>query len=133
MNKFDDVLNPFHYTKFYPIEPIEVIEFTKMSYNLGQIFKYLVRAPYKENELQDLKKANYYTNWLELSEVEKIIWSNAARKFIKSFYQKAINANEKTPAIFLKAYEYGCHSGSGLDFIKKIKELIDDRIVKLQL
>ena len=42
------------------IEPIEVIESWDLNFNLGNVIKYTLRAPYKENMIQDLEKAKWY-------------------------------------------------------------------------
>jgi hypothetical protein len=55
----DNVNHPKHYT-FGTIEVIDVIEDWKLEYHLGNVIKYIARAKYKENELEDLKKARWY-------------------------------------------------------------------------
>lgn len=55
-----DVVNaPPHY-KVGGIETIDFIEAKNLSYHLGNAVKYISRAYYKSNPLQDLKKARYY-------------------------------------------------------------------------
>ena len=56
--EFDDVQKPMHYNQ--GIEPIEVIESWDLNFNLGNVIKYTLRAPYKENMIQDLEKAKWY-------------------------------------------------------------------------
>ncbi|BDR58637.1 DUF3310 domain-containing protein [Xylocopilactobacillus apicola] len=129
--KYDEVTNPRHYTENYPIQPIEVIEQTEMSYNLGQIFKYLIRAPYKGNELQDLRKANYYINWLKAPEISKLLKSKKSKKIITSFFQAAINKSEQAPLFFKKSFEKGLMENSPITFIETIKELVTARIDQL--
>jgi hypothetical protein len=52
----DPVNHPKHYTS-HP-SGIEVIEITEhMSFALGSAVKYILRSPYKGNEIQDLEKA----------------------------------------------------------------------------
>ena len=64
----DAVKNPKHY--FHP-SGIEVIEITRYeSFLRGNIIKYVMRAPYKGNELQDLKKAAQYLQW-EIERIER--------------------------------------------------------------
>ncbi len=55
----DPVNRPSHYT-VTKLSPLEVIEEWKLNYHRGQVLKYLGRAPYKGNELEDLKKAQWY-------------------------------------------------------------------------
>ena len=42
------------------LEPIDYIESHDLNFNLGNVIKYVSRAPYKGTELQDLKKAKWY-------------------------------------------------------------------------
>lgn len=63
----DNINHPKHYTSsnavcsdcFHPIECIDVTR--HMSFNIGNIVKYLWRADHK-NGLEDLKKAQWYLN-----------------------------------------------------------------------
>jgi len=57
----DLVNHPSHYTS-HP-SGVEAIEITRwMSYNLGNVIKYVWRADLKENNVQDLEKAQFYLN-----------------------------------------------------------------------
>jgi hypothetical protein len=56
---FDAVDHPAHY-KVGGIETIDFIEAKKLGYNLGNVVKYLTRADYKGNKLEDLRKAQWY-------------------------------------------------------------------------
>ena len=66
MTKHDNVNNPKHYNS-HPsgVECIQVTE--HMTFNLGNVVKYLWRTEHK-NGLEDLKKAQWYLN----REVERI-------------------------------------------------------------
>jgi hypothetical protein len=55
----DSVNHPAHYTAG-GIETIDFIEAKKLNYNLGNVIKYLTRADYKGNKLEDLRKAQWY-------------------------------------------------------------------------
>jgi hypothetical protein len=55
----DPVNNPAHY-KVGGIETIDFIEAKQLGYNLGNVIKYLTRADYKGNKLEDLRKAQWY-------------------------------------------------------------------------
>lgn len=56
----DPVNNPEHYQSG-GLEALDVIEaFFSDNYLRGNVFKYLARAGKKENELQDLQKAEFY-------------------------------------------------------------------------
>lgn len=65
----DPVNHPKHYTS-HPsgIEPIEICAYE--TFYRGNILKYVMRAPYKGCELQDLKKAQQYLEW-EISRIEE--------------------------------------------------------------
>jgi predicted DNA-binding transcriptional regulator AlpA len=65
-----DVVNhPAHY-KVGGIETIDFIEAKKLSYNLGNVVKYITRADHKGNRKEDLLKAQWYLN-RELANLEK--------------------------------------------------------------
>lgn len=67
--------HPSHYNQGN-IETIEIIKeltngYTGFEGNLvGNVVKYLDRAPYKESKLQDIKKAQFYLNRL-VDELER--------------------------------------------------------------
>lgn len=54
----DPVNHPSHYT--VGIETIEFIESWDMPYHLGNVVKYLCRAPHKGRQMEDLQKALWY-------------------------------------------------------------------------
>ena len=55
----DNVNHPAHY-KVGGIETIDFIEAKKLSYNLGNVVKYITRADHKGNRKEDLLKAQWY-------------------------------------------------------------------------
>ena len=58
--KQEDVINhPSHYTRG-KIEVIDFIEDQQLPYHLGNVIKYIARAGYKGDKLEDLKKARWY-------------------------------------------------------------------------
>lgn len=57
--KSDLVNHPAHY-KVGGIETIDFIEAKKLNYNMGNAVKYIARADYKGNRVQDLEKAIWY-------------------------------------------------------------------------
>lgn len=59
MNKNDPVERPAHYS-FGRFEVIDVIEDWGLGFHLGNVVKYVARAPHKGEEVQDLKKALWY-------------------------------------------------------------------------
>lgn len=54
----DDVTHPTHYQG--GVEPIDLIEAQGLSFNRGNVVKYVCRAGKKDNELEDLRKAEFY-------------------------------------------------------------------------
>lgn len=57
----DMINNPPHYT-FGTIEVIDVIEDWQLGFHEGNCVKYIARAKHKGDELEDLKKAQWYLN-----------------------------------------------------------------------
>lgn len=55
----DAVNPPSHYTRG-KIEVIDFIEDQQLPYHLGNVIKYIARAGYKGDKLEDLKKARWY-------------------------------------------------------------------------
>lgn len=55
----DAVSHPSHYTRGR-IEVIEYIEDQKFNFNLGNAIKYISRAGYKKDAIEDLQKAIWY-------------------------------------------------------------------------
>ena len=55
----DLVNHPSHYTAG-GIETIDFIEAKRLGYNLGNVVKYITRAGHKGNQLEDLRKAQWY-------------------------------------------------------------------------
>ena len=57
----DATTRPAHYGgEANPHEPIKVIEHYGLGFHLGNAVKYILRAPHKGAELDDLKKARWY-------------------------------------------------------------------------
>jgi len=67
--KEDMVNHPKHYT-FGKIEVITVIDDWQLGFYEGQVIKYVGRAKHKGNELEDLKKSQWYLNRL-IEQLEK--------------------------------------------------------------
>lgn len=64
----DNVNNPAHYTKG-AVETIDLIAYMidpivdpHMAFCMGNAIKYIARAPFKNNKVEDLKKALWYLN-----------------------------------------------------------------------
>lgn len=58
----DMVNHPKHYL-MYPVEVIDIV--ARMNFCLGNAIKYILRAPYKGAEAEDLEKAIWYLNALQ--------------------------------------------------------------------
>jgi|GEM_PF-1391241 len=56
----NDPINPQHYKTESGIEAIDVIEGFGFNFHRGNAFKYLARAGRKDEELQELRKADWY-------------------------------------------------------------------------
>ena len=54
----NNVDHPKHYNE--GVEAIDVIESWDLNFNVGNVIKYMLRAPYKGEEIQDLEKAKWY-------------------------------------------------------------------------
>lgn len=54
-----DAINPQHY-KLGDVQPVDIAE--HLSFNLGNVVKYVSRAGRKGDALEDLKKASWYLN-----------------------------------------------------------------------
>jgi hypothetical protein len=59
ITQHDSVNHPTHYTSG-GIETIDFIEAKKLGYNLGNVVKYITRSGLKGNQLEDLRKAQWY-------------------------------------------------------------------------
>jgi len=57
---YEDKVNPSHYSQ-YGIEVIDLVR--HMPYLEGNCIKYLTRAPFKGQEVEDLLKARRYLDW----------------------------------------------------------------------
>ena len=62
------VNHPKHYNR--GIEAIEYIESWGMNFNLGNVIKYVTRADYKGDVVEDLRKAEWYLK-REIERIEK--------------------------------------------------------------
>lgn len=66
----DPVNHPSHYTQG-GIEPHAFIDSWNMDFDTGNVVKYVTRAKYKNNELEDLRKAQWYLQSLINKAVKK--------------------------------------------------------------
>lgn len=58
----NNVEHPNHYNQG-KYEVIDVINDWKLNFNLGNAIKYIARADYKNNAIEDLKKAVFYLKY----------------------------------------------------------------------
>lgn len=72
MSAFDNISHPAHYTEGRKYEPRKVIADWKLSFNLGNVVKYVSRAGRKDpnKTIEDLKKAIQYIEY-EIEELEE--------------------------------------------------------------
>jgi len=57
---YEDKVNPSHYSQ-YGVEVIDLVR--HMPYTTGNVVKYVTRAPFKGQEVEDLLKARQYLDW----------------------------------------------------------------------
>jgi hypothetical protein len=57
--KKDQVVKPEHYER-WEIEPVTFIMLNNMDFWRGNVIKYVARAGFKDDEIQDLEKAKRY-------------------------------------------------------------------------
>jgi hypothetical protein len=65
----DNINSPMHYTRG-GIETIDFIEAKGLNYNLGNAVKYISRAGYKLDTIEDLRKAVWYLS-REIDRIKK--------------------------------------------------------------
>lgn len=58
----NNVEHPSHYNQG-KYEVIDVINDWKLNFNLGNVVKYIARAEYKNNAIEDLEKALFYLKY----------------------------------------------------------------------
>lgn len=91
----DPVNHPEHYVKAsitVNLEPIQLCEC--YDFCLGNAIKYILRAPYKGNTLQDMKKAKWYLE-RELSTHYPDEWGDYKPSEVDSILFNAFCANNK--------------------------------------
>lgn len=60
MSQKEAVNHPDHYQSKSGIEVIDVIEAFNLSFSLGNVIKYILRAGKKDERIQELLKAKWY-------------------------------------------------------------------------
>ena len=69
----DPVNHPSHYKQYTGFEVIDITE--QLNFNRGNAVKYILRAGFKDDEMEDLRKAQFYIN----REIERLEKKNASR------------------------------------------------------
>ena len=59
----NNLISPHHYIGRGGIEPKDFILSNKLSFEEGNVIKYLFRAPLKGKRVEDLMKAQVYLQW----------------------------------------------------------------------
>lgn len=115
--KSDPVNHPSHYVKqAATIEPIEVLRFAP--FDLGNALKYMIRAGHKENELQDLKKAEWYLKCaIKTMRMDSIPYVNFFNRY--AFILQNFNG---IPSDLAENCDYGC--------IEELLVFVQERIAK---
>lgn len=90
MNK---VKSPSHYT-VYPVQPIEITK--HLGFCLGNVVKYVLRAPFKDDPALDLKKALQYLDWEKENPQDHIFVHELAKVFAAII--KLLNHFKKYPS-----------------------------------
>jgi hypothetical protein len=78
----ENVNHPAHYKgKDNPYEAIKVIDAWKLGFCLGNAVKYIARAGYKEDRIEDLKKAIWYLQ----HEIDKNTETDSINDFFNNY------------------------------------------------
>lgn len=110
-----NINNPQHYNRFSH----EVIELTEQfSFNMGNVFKYILRAPYKGKYHEDMQKAAWYLKRI-VEKKEKLKTINKKTIELAVTYQNSL-INEILQAAKNKNYD---QLYSIADFIQKTRIL----------
>ena len=119
--KYDPVNHPKHYVEqSAKLEPIMVLRYAP--FDLGNAFKYIIRAGHKDDYLQDLKKAKWY---LECA-LETFIGSDDSIQWAYTHFFKAYG-------VMLKAFPNMPEASMDLDVLSLIElEKLNSKIVKVE-
>ena len=90
MTEHDPVNHPSHYTQYQN----EVIELTEqLDFCLGNAVKYILRAPFKGNEIQDLEKARWYLfRWKENHKQNGACFDAGMLRLAQSYDNELLNS-----------------------------------------
>ena len=102
----DPVNNPSHYNQ-NGIEVIDVIEtYAKEDFRLANVIKYVCRSGYKGNQVQDLRKAQWYLERV-LAELDPVVDDTENNAWLRGYnegYEDG-EADYKTPAKCLDEFK----------------------------
>lgn len=115
MTKNDPVNHPSHYADHYEHEVIELTE--KLDFCLGNAVKYILRAPYKGNEVEDLKKAKWYLERIRNS--DRTVWTK-------------LDINDKDDMALIESYKVEFLKKVLVAFTKQIPAYMDNVLVNLE-
>lgn len=97
MSDTDNVNHPSHYTMYEH----EVIELTRsLSFDAGNACKYIIRAPFKDANKQDLEKALWYAKDFLNSKINVSDYTNDQRKQILALASYFATQIESRKGIF---------------------------------
>lgn len=125
----DKIKHPEHYTKYN----VEVIDITRyLPFCLGNVVKYVLRAPYKSGA-EDCNKALQYLKWCKARPVAMFLYDSA--DFMKNLvnFRTALRAENspfsKLQCRFLTALEATVYWGENFDdmipLIKQLREILE--------
>lgn len=101
----DMVNHPPHYEQqAIRLEPIDVLRFAP--FDLGNALKYIIRARHKGNELQDLKKAEFYLKCVQ----ESVTISDEYKTYVNDFSRRYGHLVRR----FEGCFEFACDGGRAL-------------------
>lgn len=121
--KYDPVNHPKHYVEqSAKLEPIMILRYAP--FDLGNAFKYIIRAGHKDDYLQDLKKAKWY---LECA-LETFIGSDDSIQWAYTHFFKAYG-------VMLKAFPNIPKVSMEIDVVSIIEHCLNEvtsRIIKVE-
>ena len=87
--KYDPVNHPKHYTQ-YKHEVIELTE--QLDFCLGNAVKYILRAPYKGNRIQDWEKAVWsLKRWADINRCDGRVFDTSMWQLADTYDDKCLN------------------------------------------
>ena len=131
----DNVNHPSHYLKAaVTIEPIELT--SRLSSCYGQALQYLLRAPYKDNQIEDLEKALFYLRKADdIFDYPKIYSNRPTFSYLTAFRLNHQDAFVRVllNALFVEVYgaEHSSYEVSP-DSLKQATDMLSNHIRNLE-